>query len=236
MTTYAQKLLFIFTLILLPICIYSQSSSVEVSVNWPNWASENKVEIYSPNGILITTIDNGFTGGFNNSFSTSVNLGCLPNGNNYSIVMLDTFDDGWNGFSSNITIQSAGTTVLSNSGNSASPTGVTLNFNVFGSDCDNTPNPGNTEGPGGITSNIGLWLKANQGAGVNDGEPVSLWNDQANNNDATVNVPGQEPTYRDNPNFNVNFNPVVDFENNPVTAGLDFSYTNTDRNEMQGSA
>lgn len=236
MTTYAQKLLLILILTLLSNSIQAQNSSVEISVNWPNWSSENRAEIYDPSGVLIATIDNGFTGGINNSFSTTLDLGCLPNGTNYSVIMLDNFGDGWNGFSSNITIQSAGITVLSNSGNSASPTGVTLNFNVFGNDCNNTPNPENTEGPGGITTNIGLWLKADQGAGTNDGEAVSLWSDQANNNDATVNVPGQEPTYRDNPNFNVNFNPVVDFENNPSTAGLDFSYTDTDRNEMQGAA
>ena len=238
-TTYAQKLLLIFALILGSTTFYAQNSPVEVSVNWPRWSSENRVEIYNPSGSLITTIDNGFTGGINNSFSTTVDLGCLPDGNNYSIIMFDTFNDGWNGFSSNITIQSAGTIVLSNSGNAASPSGVTLNFNVFGGNCDTTDNDNDTgtdlaEGPGGITTNIGLWLKANQGAGLSDGQTVSLWDDQANNNDATVNVPGQEPTYRDNPNVNVNFNPVVDFENNPATAGVDFSYTDTDRNEMQG--
>ncbi len=31
----------------------AQTSFVDVSVNWPNWSSENRVEVYNPSGTLI---------------------------------------------------------------------------------------------------------------------------------------------------------------------------------------
>jgi len=509
----------------------AQTSYVDVSVNWPNWSSENRVEVYNPTGTLLSTIDNGFTGCCDDSYSTTSSLGCLPDGNNYYIIMYDTYGDGWNG-SSNVTVTSAGSTVLTNSGASANAPGVTLYFNVSGgcsgtctstvstfpynegfetglglwtqdtgdnfdwtrnqngtpssntgpananggnwymyteasSNFNNTSNlespcfdltsatsaqfsfyyhmygsnmgtlnvdistnaglsypttlwsqtgqvqtsngaawnlvnidlsaylgqtiqirfsgttgssyrsdmaiddisltavttpqseidiqgnavsissgdatpstlddtdfgtvnvavgtatntftiyntgtlnlnltggspfvnisganasdftltaipagliiPANnttfnitfdpsgsglrtaiinisnddsnenpytfyiqgygdaplTEGPGGVTSDLELWLKANDGAGIADNQALSTWFDQAKTNNATVNVAGQEPTYKDNANNNVNFNPVVDFDNDYNTATTDYTYTDTSRNEMQGSA
>ena len=109
----------------------AQTSIVDVSVNWPNWSSENRVEVYNPSGTLISTIDNGFTGGTDNSYSSTVSLGCLTDANNYYIIMFDTYGDGWNG-TSNVTVTSAGTTVLTNSGAGANVAGVTLYFNVSG--------------------------------------------------------------------------------------------------------
>ncbi len=109
----------------------AQTSYVDVSVNWPNWSSENRVEVYNPSGTLLSTIDNGYTGCCNDNYSSSISLGCIPDGNNYYIIMYDTYGDGWNG-AANITINSAGTTVLSNSGASAIAAGTTLYFNVSG--------------------------------------------------------------------------------------------------------
>lgn len=141
---------------------FSQTSYVDISVNWPNWSSENRVEIYNPSGTLLSTIDNGFAGGVDDSYSTSVSLGCIPDGNNYYIIMYDTYGDGWNG-SANISITSAGTSVLTNSGASASPSGVTLYFNVSGGcsgSCGATVStfPYNE----GFESDLGLWT---QGSG-----------------------------------------------------------------------
>ncbi len=510
--------------------VFSQTSSVDVSVTWPNWSSENRVEIYNPGGTLLSTIDNGYDGCCDDSYSTVTSLGCIPDGNNYYILMYDTYGDGWNGGTSNITITSGGVTVLANSGASAIQTGTTLFFNVSGgcttscsstissfpytesfesgigqwvqattdnfdwrrrsggtpssntgpnsssagnwylyteasgnynntanleSPCfdltaatsaqfsfyyhmygsnmgalnvdlstngttfpvnlwnqtgqvqtnsgtawnqvvldltpyigqtiklrfsgttgsafrsdmaiddisvtasttpqpeidiqgnalsigngDSTPSTlddtdfGNinvpvgsnthvftinnlgtlplnltaaapyvnisginaadftlsmapttpiaaggstnfsiifdpiagglrsalvtilnndsnessftfyiqgygatplTDGPGGVTANLELWLKANDGAGIADNTGLSTWYDQAKSNHATVNVAGQEPTYRDNANYNVNFNAVVDFDNDYNTAAVDYTYTDTSRNEMQGA-
>ncbi|MDB9960588.1 M14 family zinc carboxypeptidase [Oceanihabitans sp.] len=93
-----------------------------------------------------------------------------------------------------------------------------------------------TEGPGGVTSDLALWLKGTDGLGYTDGQPVSTWADQGLGADATVNTAGQEPTYKDNVNDNVNFNPVVDFDNTYSTSTLDgdFSYDNTSTQFLEG--
>ncbi|WP_281847975.1 LamG-like jellyroll fold domain-containing protein [Olleya namhaensis] len=111
---------------------YAQTSAVQVTVNWPEWSSENRVQIYNPSGTLLATIDDGYTGASNSSYSTTLDLSCLPDGNNYYATIYDTYNDGWNGGASNITITSSGTTVLTNSGNSANSGGTTLYFNVSG--------------------------------------------------------------------------------------------------------
>ncbi len=184
-------------------------SDVIVSVNWPSWSSENRVEIYSPTGTLLTTIDNGYNGASNNSYSTSVDLGCIEDLNNYYFIMYDTYGDGWNGVD-NITITVGGTTVINQNGNAATQTGVTVYFNVSGASCTAL-----TVGPGGVTSGLKLWLRADKGLAYTDGQGVALWSDQGAGADATVHKSGQEPTYRDNASRNVNFNPVLDFSNTP---------------------
>ncbi len=114
---------------------YSQTSEVIVTVNWPTWSGENYVFIYNPGGTLIGQIcdpGNCYTGS-NTTYSTTLNLGCQPDGANYFVVLWDRYGDGWNGAASNITITSGGTTVLTDSGNLASTTGYgPLYFNVSG--------------------------------------------------------------------------------------------------------
>lgn len=120
----------------------AQTSEVIVSVNWPNWASENRVEVYNPSGTLITTIDNGYTGCCNDSYTPSpFNLGCLADASNYYIIMYDTYGDGWNGGASNVTVTSGGATVLTNSGAGTNSSGTTVFFNVSGGGgaCGATP-------------------------------------------------------------------------------------------------
>jgi len=68
-------------------------------------------------------------------------------------------------------------------------------------------------GPGGVTNSLRTWLKATDGLSYTSGQDVSLWSDQGNGGDATVHTAGQEPTYYDDPVYNINFNPVVNFEN-----------------------
>ncbi len=160
-STFFQKkyVLMVFTLVIIGIS-HSQTSYVEVSVDWPSWASENRVEIYNPSGTLISTIDNGYTGGSNNSYSTTESLGCLPDGTNYYFIMYDTYGDGWNG-ADNITITSGGATVISQNGNSASPGGTgPIYFDVSGGcsgSCSSTVNtfPYNE----GFESGLGAWTQ-----------------------------------------------------------------------------
>lgn len=332
---------------------FSQTSKITVSVTWPNWSSENKVEIYTPANVLLGTITNGYTGCCNNSYSTTLDLGCVANGNNYYIKMYDLYGDGWNGSGSNVTVKSGGTTVLTNTGSGTNASGTKKYFNNTGGGCsgpemdvfgnglaiadnDTTPsasddtdygiidtgtnlthtftikntgstnlnltgilqkvtisdilnfsvtvqptspiasgnsvtfsvrfnpltagtktatvsidnndsneNPYNfdikgtaltplTEGPGGVTSDLKLWLKANDGLTYTTGQPVSTWTDQARGSNATAPAAGLEPTYYDTATKNVNFNPVVDFDNDYDTASEDYTYSDTNRTTLVG--
>ncbi|SNR41288.1 Por secretion system C-terminal sorting domain-containing protein [Lutibacter agarilyticus] len=95
-----------------------------------------------------------------------------------------------------------------------------------------------TEGPGGVTSNLKLWLKANEGVVVNGSSGVTSWFTQAYGSNATVNTPGQEPTFRDEETYNVNFNPVVEFSNayTSVIKDTDFSFDNTTTQFLEGNS
>ncbi|WP_323787919.1 choice-of-anchor D domain-containing protein [Psychroserpens sp.] len=107
-------------------------SSVVVSVDWPSWSGENRVEVYNPSGTLLSTIDDGYDGG-NRVYSTTVPIGCLEDLNNYYITMYDNYGDGWNG-AANVTVTSGGVTVLTNDGSTTTSAGVGVDvfFNVSG--------------------------------------------------------------------------------------------------------
>ncbi|MCT4629080.1 choice-of-anchor D domain-containing protein [Winogradskyella sp.] len=95
-----------------------------------------------------------------------------------------------------------------------------------------------TEGPGGVTADLELWLKSTDGLGYTDSQSVSLWADQGRGADATVNTVGQEPTYRDNTADNINFNPVVQFDNvfSSFTTDDDYSYDDTSTEFLEGTS
>ncbi|WGD33706.1 T9SS type A sorting domain-containing protein [Olleya sp. YS] len=90
------------TLLLLSVFCYtnslSQTSNVVINVSWPNWSSENKVELYDPNGNIINPIiSNGYNGVGNAAYTYSENYGALPNADNYTITVYDFYGDDWNG-------------------------------------------------------------------------------------------------------------------------------------------
>lgn len=85
-----------------------------------------------------------------------------------------------------------------------------------------------TIAPGGITSGLGVWLKSNDGLSYSDGQNVSLWEDKGRGSDAKTQVAGQEPTFRDNATKNVNFNPVVEFDNNYTSSTKDSNHEHND--------
>ena len=95
-----------------------------------------------------------------------------------------------------------------------------------------------TEGPGGVTADLELWLKSTKGLSYTDGQSINLWLDQGRGANATVNIAGHEPTYRDNPSKNVNFNPVVEFDNSYGTYTLDsdYSYDDTSTQFLEGAS
>ncbi|MBV1929655.1 MAG: choice-of-anchor D domain-containing protein, partial [Gammaproteobacteria bacterium] len=87
-----------------------------------------------------------------------------------------------------------------------------------------------TIGPGGVTANLAVWLKGTEGLSYTDGQNVSSWSDQGLGSDLRVHTIGQEPTYRDNATKNVNFNPVVEFDNSYATYTEDTDYSHDDSN------
>ena len=225
-------------------------SDVIVSVNWPNWSSENRVEVYTPTGTLITTIDNGYTGGSNNSYSTTVDLGCLPVLNNYYITMYDSYGDGWNGGASNVTVTAGGSTVLSNNGSSTTTAGVGVDvfFNVTGggseidvlgngtsiADGDTTPNVadntdfGNVNTTGGtnentfVIENLGCSNLVLTGSG-----PTYITISGAHAADFTVTANPSTPISNGaNTSFNITFDPSA---SGLRTASV--SISNNDSNE-----
>jgi hypothetical protein len=68
--------------------------------------------------------------------------------------------------------------------------------------------------PGSIKSNLAFWVKANTGtSATTNATNVTTWSDQSGNaHDATQATAANSPVYYDNSANNINFNPVVDFD------------------------
>ncbi|ARV14951.1 T9SS type A sorting domain-containing protein [Polaribacter sp. SA4-12] len=85
--------------------IFSQSVDVTIAVDWPEWSSENKIELLATNGDILATVDNGYTGSGNAAFDNNSSLSTtpvvvndnVPEGSGYSVKIYDKFGDGWNG-------------------------------------------------------------------------------------------------------------------------------------------
>ncbi|WP_338733412.1 LamG-like jellyroll fold domain-containing protein [Mangrovimonas cancribranchiae] len=95
-----------------------------------------------------------------------------------------------------------------------------------------------TNGPGGVASNLDLWLKANTVDGstiAGDGTDVTFWADKGKGNHAETVEDFMAPVYMHNVNRNINFNPVVEFQNDNTTAWSDMTYINSDRQELKGT-
>ncbi|WP_347923968.1 LamG-like jellyroll fold domain-containing protein [Pontimicrobium sp. SW4] len=70
----------------------------------------------------------------------------------------------------------------------------------------------NIPGPGGVTADFRLWLKSTRGI-VTSGTSVTDWMDLGTNGKDATTVVGKEPTYLNTSTDNINYNPVVKFEN-----------------------
>lgn len=92
--------------------------------------------------------------------------------------------------------------------NAASPTNL-YTFNVR-AEVFNFDIPG----PGGVIADFRLWLKATRGV-TSSASKVSLWKDLGSNGKSAAQTnSGLQPTYLDGVATNINFNPVIKFENN----------------------
>ncbi len=82
------------------------------------------------------------------------------------------------------------------------------NFIITGNPMVPITDPAN--GPADVTSNLELWLKADTGIAAASGSQVTLWSDQAKDNDALI-TNENAPTYFDSQIDNINHNPVITF-------------------------
>ncbi|MGS2726608.1 LamG-like jellyroll fold domain-containing protein [Psychroserpens sp. BH13MA-6] len=92
-------------------------------------------------------------------------------------------------------------------------------------------------GPGGVEADLDLWLKADKVNGstlLSDGSSVTRWADYNKGNHAEPVISSQAPVYRHNTTKNINFNPVIEFENDNTTSDKDMTYL-TNRQELKGT-
>jgi hypothetical protein len=130
----------IFTFVtLISFTLNAQVSNLSVDINWPQWSGENSFEIVDPSGTSVYTYCNpaNCSDGASGAHSTTLNLGYFPNANSYTLILRDTYGDGWNGNGSNITVTNDGTIVFDGSLNSG--TMSSTNFNIIGDGSANTP-------------------------------------------------------------------------------------------------
>ncbi|MEO2210356.1 S-layer homology domain-containing protein [Paenibacillus amylolyticus] len=80
---------------------------------------------------------------------------------------------------------------------------------------------GGTAGPGGVGS-PSLWLRSDLGMEVTSGQKVSTWEDQGSKiNNATQDEVDNQPTYWNDKNHNINFNPVLEYDGTKTFMNLD---------------
>ena len=96
---------------------FAQNVDVILTVDWPQWSTENRVEFYDPAGMLLVTIDNGFdgSGAAVNPYNETTTAVSYPVNSSttagYYVIVYDTYGDGWNGGGS-LTITADGDTAL----------------------------------------------------------------------------------------------------------------------------
>lgn len=94
-----------------------------------------------------------------------------------------------------------------------------------------------TNGPGGIVTPLQLWFRSDLLDGtttVADGSAVNTWKTQARGSNAIRPGSVGAPIYRNNPAYNINFNSVVDFTNNPATTPQNYTDLDPARQYLKG--
>ena len=142
-----KKNLLLFIAIAFNAFTFAQNADVILTVDWPQWSTENKVEFYSPDNILLQTIDNGFDGSGSaanpyNETTTSVSYPINASTTaGYYVIVYDTYGDGWNGSGTlNITVD--GVNTLSFNGNfDTSATNSEITQTIYFA-VENPPTPG----------------------------------------------------------------------------------------------
>ena len=105
-------------------------SEVFLVVNWPAFAQENTVRLRNSGGTVVATVTSPVNGGY----SATVSMGCQDDGAGYTLRLLDSPNDGWDGAGSFVRVEDVNGNILLNnvdltSGNSPQNTS---SFSVSG--------------------------------------------------------------------------------------------------------
>jgi len=129
----SSKFLILF-LFLFPAIAISQVN-ITIEVNWPNWSSENRVIFRDPSNIQIgASICNPaacFNGSGNNSYNNIGSPASYPGvaiGTGYSLLLQDTYGDGWNGTNPYVRVYQDGVQILETS--LTGGTSTTVSFDI----------------------------------------------------------------------------------------------------------
>ncbi|KGL64168.1 T9SS type A sorting domain-containing protein [Polaribacter sp. Hel1_85] len=133
-TKFSPKFLrhgFVLILLLQSFYSFSQNANLFITVDWPQWARENKVELYSPapdNELLLTvTHPSGYLSGTETGSGSDILSGTFPDPtalslavnasttDGYYVKLYDGYGDGWNS-SGNMTISVDGVTAYTFNG------------------------------------------------------------------------------------------------------------------------
>ncbi len=120
------------------------TSEVIVTVNWPDYAGENKVDVFNSSNVLIQSIcyPSACYNGSAGVYSATINLGCVDDGSGYYLNLYDSYGDGWT-TAGYVSVTSGGTTVINGVGVTGSSSGPHT-FSVSGGGAACAP----PEGPG----------------------------------------------------------------------------------------
>ncbi len=120
--------------ILLIVCTSFGQETITIEVNWPNWSSENRVLVRNPSNTQIGSIcnpSNCYNGvgntPYNNNSSLTTISGLIA-GSGYSLILQDTWGDGWNGAASYVRVFQNGNLIIQSNLSSGSTS--TVSFSI----------------------------------------------------------------------------------------------------------
>jgi trimeric autotransporter adhesin len=96
-----------------------------------------------------------------------------------------------------------------------------------------------TASPGGVAQDIQLWLRADMVDGtipVVNNTPINVWKTQAYGSNATKPTGVGAPILKNNSISNINFNPVIEFNNNNTTTIPTFTDSNPTSQYLKGTS
>ncbi|WP_034057399.1 T9SS type A sorting domain-containing protein [Lacinutrix jangbogonensis] len=168
---------------------FAQNVDIILTVDWPQWSTENKVEFYDPAGMLLQTIDNGYDGAgpaANPYNETTVAVSYPVNSSTtagYYVIVYDFYGDGWNQAGS-LTITADGDTAFTFNGSfdtsgTNTPISQTIYFAVEEAPAPPPPFPGvsqfDTSGNNYIEyirGNMPIIISAPHGGVIQSGETI----------------------------------------------------------------